>query len=56
MAGSRVEASLMSGQLFPSDRFGVPAEFAHLACSIIENKMINGETIRLDGGIRMPRL
>ena len=56
MDGSRVETSLKSSQLFPADRFGVPDEFAHLACSIIENKMLNGDTIRLDGGIRMPRL
>jgi NAD(P)-dependent dehydrogenase (short-subunit alcohol dehydrogenase family) len=37
---------------FPS-RLGRPAEYAHLAKSIIENMMLNGETIRLDGAIRM---
>ncbi len=37
---------------FPS-RLGRPAEFAALACHIIENPMMNGETIRLDGAIRM---
>jgi len=37
---------------FPS-RLGLPAEFAHLARAIIENVMLNGETIRLDGAIRM---
>lgn len=37
---------------FPS-RLGYPAEYAHLAQSIIENPMLNGETIRLDGAIRM---
>lgn len=37
---------------FPS-RLGRPAEYAHLAQSIIENSMLNGETIRLDGAIRM---
>jgi NAD(P)-dependent dehydrogenase (short-subunit alcohol dehydrogenase family) len=37
---------------FPS-RLGDPAEYAHLAQSIIENPMLNGETIRLDGAIRM---
>lgn len=37
---------------FPS-RLGYPAEFAMLATSIIENPMINGDTIRLDGAIRM---
>ena len=37
---------------FPS-RLGAPAEYAQLACQIIENVMLNGETIRLDGAIRM---
>lgn len=37
---------------FPS-RLGKPAEYAQLAKSIIENSMLNGETIRLDGAIRM---
>lgn len=34
-------------------RFGEPGEFAKLAAHIIENPMINGETIRLDGALRM---
>ena len=38
---------------FPS-RLGHPAEFAALARHIIENPMLNGETIRLDGALRMP--
>jgi NAD(P)-dependent dehydrogenase (short-subunit alcohol dehydrogenase family) len=37
---------------FPS-RLGKPSEYAHLAKSIIENVMLNGETVRLDGAIRM---
>lgn len=37
---------------FPS-RLGEPAEFAQLVSSIVENSMLNGETIRLDGAIRM---
>ncbi len=37
---------------FPS-RLGRPNEYAHLARTIIENTMLNGETIRLDGAIRM---
>ncbi|XP_044270448.1 3-hydroxyacyl-CoA dehydrogenase type-2 isoform X2 [Tribolium madens] len=37
---------------FPS-RLGDPAEFAHLVQCIIENPMLNGETIRLDGALRM---
>jgi NAD(P)-dependent dehydrogenase (short-subunit alcohol dehydrogenase family) len=38
---------------FPK-RFGQPQEFAHLALHIIENTMLNGEVIRLDGALRMP--
>lgn len=38
---------------FPS-RLGEPAEFAELVHSIAINPMLNGETIRLDGAIRMP--
>jgi len=35
-------------------RLGRPDEFAALALHIVENQMLNGETIRLDGAIRMP--
>ena len=45
--------ALGAGIPFPS-RLGVPDEFAHLALAIVENQMLNGETIRLDGAIRMP--
>jgi 3-hydroxyacyl-CoA dehydrogenase / 3-hydroxy-2-methylbutyryl-CoA dehydrogenase len=38
---------------FPS-RLGEPAEFASLALEIARNPMLNGETIRLDGALRMP--
>jgi len=38
---------------FPS-RLGQPAEFAQLAAQVVENPMLNGETIRLDGALRMP--
>jgi len=34
-------------------RLGLPGEYAQLATSIIENPMLNGETIRLDGALRM---
>jgi NAD(P)-dependent dehydrogenase (short-subunit alcohol dehydrogenase family) len=34
-------------------RLGRPPEFAQLACQIVENPMLNAETIRLDGAIRM---
>jgi len=38
---------------FPS-RLGRPEEFAALALHIVENEMLNGEVIRLDGALRMP--
>jgi NAD(P)-dependent dehydrogenase (short-subunit alcohol dehydrogenase family) len=34
-------------------RLGQPAEYAELACHIAQNQMLNGETIRLDGALRM---
>jgi hypothetical protein len=37
---------------FPK-RLGLPSEYAHLVQSIIENPMLNGEVIRLDGALRM---
>lgn len=42
------------GQMVPfPPRLGRPSEYAQLAVSIIENCMLNGEVIRLDGAIRM---
>ncbi len=35
-------------------RLGMPLEYATLVRSIVENPMLNGETIRLDGALRMP--
>ncbi|HXB66081.1 MAG TPA: SDR family NAD(P)-dependent oxidoreductase [Solirubrobacteraceae bacterium] len=35
-------------------RLGDPDEYGQLACHIVENRMLNGETIRLDGALRMP--
>jgi NAD(P)-dependent dehydrogenase (short-subunit alcohol dehydrogenase family) len=45
-------ASLGKQVPFPS-RLGDPSEYAMLACHIVENPMLNGEVIRLDGAIRM---
>lgn len=47
-----VRASLAATVPHPS-RLGLPDEFARLALAIIDNGMLNGETIRLDGAIRM---
>ena len=45
--------ALGAGVPFPQ-RLGDPHEFAQLAGHIAENRMLNGETIRLDGALRMP--
>ena len=47
-----VQNSLAATVPFPS-RFGLPEEYARLAIHMIENTMINGEVVRLDGAIRM---
>ncbi len=47
-----VQESLVSTLLFPK-RLGYPEEYAALALHLIENTLINGETIRLDGALRM---
>jgi NAD(P)-dependent dehydrogenase (short-subunit alcohol dehydrogenase family) len=44
---------LGAGVPYPQ-RLGAPLEYAQLACQLIENRMLNGETIRLDGALRMP--
>ena len=54
MAGMtpQVRESLAAGVPFPA-RLGKPAEYAALVRHIIENSMLNGEVIRLDGALRM---
>lgn len=47
-----VQDSLAASIPFPS-RLGTPDDYAKLVHSIITNEMLNGETIRLDGAIRM---
>ena len=47
-----VQTSLGQQVPFPA-RLGAPAEYAKLVCQIVENTMLNGEVIRLDGAIRM---
>ena len=54
LAGLPEAARLSLGQQVPfPSRLGQPSEYAALAKHIIENPMLNGETIRLDGAIRM---
>ncbi|MFP6682547.1 MAG: SDR family NAD(P)-dependent oxidoreductase [Gammaproteobacteria bacterium] len=47
-----VKAALAASVPFPK-RLGVPSEYAHLAITMIENSYFNGESVRLDGAIRM---
>ena len=47
-----VQTSLGQQVPFPA-RLGAPDEYAKLVCQIVENTMLNGEVIRLDGAIRM---
>lgn len=47
-----VQDSLGAQVPFPS-RLGAPAEYGKLVCHILDNPMLNGEVIRLDGAIRM---
>jgi NAD(P)-dependent dehydrogenase (short-subunit alcohol dehydrogenase family) len=54
LAGLPEPARLSLGQQVPfPSRLGQPREYAALARHIIENEMLNGEVIRLDGAIRM---
>ena len=54
LSGVRQDVRDALGQAVPHPRrLGQPDEFAQLAVSIIENPMLNGETIRLDGALRM---
>jgi NAD(P)-dependent dehydrogenase (short-subunit alcohol dehydrogenase family) len=54
MAGfsTAVQESLAQTVVFPQ-RMGKPEEFAAMVATICEQTMLNGETIRLDGALRM---
>ena len=55
MAGlpEKAQESLAASVPFPK-RLGQPEEYADLACFMVEAEYMNAETVRLDGGIRMP--
>jgi len=54
MAGLPQEAQESLGKQVPfPPRLGRPEEYAELVAAIITNRMLNGETIRIDGAIRM---
>ena len=50
---SEEQIKSLGDQVPHPSRLGQPAEYAALAAHIVENPMLNGETIRLDGAIRM---
>ena len=55
LAGLPEESREALGKAVPfPPRLGRPDEFAALAVHIVENEMLNGEVIRLDGALRMP--
>jgi NAD(P)-dependent dehydrogenase (short-subunit alcohol dehydrogenase family) len=55
LAGLPEEARAALGDQVPHPaRLGAPSEYAALAVHIVENPMLNGEVIRLDGALRMP--
>ncbi|MCW8108613.1 SDR family NAD(P)-dependent oxidoreductase [Alteromonas ponticola] len=49
----KVQDALTANVQFPK-RLGLPAEFAKLVVHMMDNAYLNGETIRLDGALRMP--
>ena len=54
MAGMTPEVQESLGKMVPfPPRLGRPPEYASLVAEIIRNEMLNGETIRLDGAIRL---
>ncbi|KAL8292815.1 hypothetical protein RQP46_000509 [Phenoliferia psychrophenolica] len=51
----KVREGLLKSTVFPT-RMGLPEEFAHLSVAILENQMLNGSVIRLDGASRMAKM
>lgn len=52
---AKVRANLAKTLLFPP-RFGTADEYAQLAVAVVENPMLNGSVLRLDGGSRMSKM
>ena len=52
LAPDKIRDPLLESTQFPH-RFGKPSEFGQLSAHIVENSYLNGETIRLDSGMRM---
>lgn len=49
------KAKILKDAIFPG-RMGERSEYALLACHIVENGMLNGEVIRIDGASRLGKL
>jgi len=55
LAGLPPEATaVLEAQVPHPSRLGHPDEYANLVAHIVDNGMLNGEVIRLDGALRMP--
>jgi len=52
-ASDKIREGLLANAIFPN-RFGQPEEFAKFVAHIIDNPMINGDALPLDGAMRMP--
>lgn len=55
MMNEKAKKQILKDAIFP-ERMGRPHEFAALACHIIENSMLSGEIIRIDGASRLGKL
>lgn len=55
MMNEAAKAKIIKDAIYP-ERMGRPHEYGHLVCSIIENGMLNGEIIRIDGASRLGKL
>lgn len=52
-ASDKVREGMLAGTVFPK-RFGDPAELAAFVAHIVNNPMLNGDVLRIDGAMRMP--
>lgn len=52
-ASDKVREGMLAGTVFPK-RFGEPEELAMFVAHIINNPMLNGDVLRIDGAMRMP--
>jgi len=53
---NRMMKPLLTAQVFPNRRFGRPGEIAAVVRFMTETTFMNGETVRCDAGVRMPKL